>query len=104
MIKVVKLNEEQWNEIDSHKTISINYGEDGTFFNSIEEILSANKVVTLNGFPIKDTKNTTAEKIERDHSIFELPNGKYVVSSKTFNEKIHSNKYIDIHNDQIRYV
>ncbi|MCD4820470.1 MAG: hypothetical protein K8S23_17460 [Candidatus Cloacimonetes bacterium] len=88
MIKVVKLNKEQWEKILPHVIIS-DYGDKFTYFESIEKILTADKVVTLNGHSMWKKSSTTssiAERIERYHMIFELPNGNFAVSSQKFND------------------
>ncbi|MFZ3058291.1 MAG: hypothetical protein WA102_01015 [Candidatus Methanoperedens sp.] len=105
MIQIVKLNEEQWAQIKPEVIISI-YGTEKTIFKSIEEIITADKVVTLNGRPMwkeDSAKNSIAERIELYHIIFELPDGKFAVSSQTFNRNIWRNKKLNIDNDQIRY-
>jgi len=104
MITIVKLNEEQWAQIKSDVNIS-SYGPKETFFDSIEEIITADKVVTLNGRPMwkeESAVNPLERRIELYHKIFELPNGKFAVSSQTFNQDI-SIKKLNIDNDQIKY-
>ena len=102
MIKVVKLNKEQWKKIKQHVKIS-DYGNKFTCFESIEKILTANKVVTLNGHPMWKKSSTTssiAERIERYHMIFELPDGKFAVSSQKFNDDYITKKEIIIINEE----
>lgn len=97
MIIIVKLNEEQWKKINDLKRIS-SYGVDYEFFNSIEEAFGE-KVVTLNAFSMwkrESAKNPPEKRIELYHIILELPNGKFTVSSQTFN-----NRYLRIHKDGI---
>lgn len=107
MIPIVKLNEEQWLQISPHVIIS-SYGTEKTIFNSIDEIITADKVVTLNGRPMwkKDSAtNSIAERIELYHIIFELPKGKFAVSSQVFNQELNiwNNKHLNIDKDQIKY-
>ncbi len=97
MIIIVKLNEEQWEKINDLKRIS-SYGVDYEFFNSIEEAFG-DKVVTLNAFSMwkrESAKNPPEKRIELYHIILELPNGKFTVSSQTFNKR-----YLRIHKDGI---
>ena len=51
MVQVVKLYEEQWAQIEPDVIIS-SYGPEKTIFESIKEIITADKVVTLNGRPM----------------------------------------------------
>lgn len=83
------------------------YGRDFEFFNSFEETFG-DKVVTLNARPMwkkESAKNPPEKRIELYHIIFELPDGKFTVSSKTFNERINiwTNKELNIDRDQIKY-
>ena len=105
MIKVVKLNKEQWEKILPHVIIS-EYGNKFTYFESIEKILTADKVVTLNGHAMWKKNSTTssiAERIERYHMIFELPNGNFAVSSQKFNDDITTKEIIIIDEEQITW-
>ena len=105
MIQVVELKEEQWAQIEPDVIIS-SYGPERTIFESIEEIITADKVVTLNGRPMwkKDSAtNSIAERIELYHMIFELPDGKFAVASQTFNQKICKDRKINIDKEQIKY-
>jgi len=105
MIQVVTLNEEQWAQIKPDVIIS-SYGIDKTIFESILEIITADKVVTLNGHSMwkKDSaKNSIAERIELYHSIFELPDGTFAVSSQSFNQAIYKNQNININENQKKY-
>ena len=103
MIQVVKLNEEQSKQVMLHVNIS-DYGPEKTFFESIEKILTADKVVTLNSHPMWKKDSTTssiAERIERYHRIFEFPDGKFAISSQEFNKFIFINEIINIDEEQI---
>lgn len=106
MIPMVKLNEEQWKKINELKRIS-SYGVAYEFFNSIEETFG-DKVVTLNAFSMwkkESAKNPPEKRIELYHIILELPDGKFTVSSQTFNKRINiwKNKELNIDKDQIKY-
>lgn len=104
MIIIVKLNKEQWEKIKPKVIISA-YGPDKTIFGSIKEIITAKKVVTLNGFAMwkeGSTKKSIAQRIDEYHKVFELPNGKFAVSSLTFNKDMNM-KYLNINKDQIEY-
>ena len=105
MIQVVELKEEQWAQIEPDVIIS-SYGTEKTIFESIEEIITADKVVTLNGRPMwkkGSSRYSIAERIEQYHRIFKLPDGKFAVSSQTFNYDIYKNKKINIDEEQIKY-
>lgn len=105
MIQVVKLYEKQWAQIEPEVIIS-SYGPEKTIFESIKEIITADKVVTLNGRPMwkKDSAtNSIAERIELYHMIFELPNGKFAVASQTFIQKICKYTKINFDKKQIKY-
>lgn len=105
MIIIVKLNEDQWKKIKPNAIISSSYGFDKTIFGSIKEIITADKVVALNGFAMwkkESTKKSIAERIDQYHKIFKLPDGKFAVSSQTFNQDI-SIKNLNIVKDQIEY-
>lgn len=102
----MKLNEEQWKKINDLKRIS-SYGVDYEFFNFIEEAFGE-KVVTLNAFSMwkrESAKNPPEKRIELYHIILELPDGKFTVSSQTFNKRINiwTNKKLNIGKDQIKY-
>ncbi len=108
MIPMVKLNEEQWKKINQLKRVS-SYGVDYEFFNSIEETFG-DKVVTLNAFSMwkkESAINPPEKRIELYHIIFELPNGRFTVSSQTFNKRININIWknpeLNIDRDQIKY-
>lgn len=106
MVQVVKLYEEQWAQIEPDVIIS-SYGPEKTIFESIKEIITADKVVTLNGRPMwknDSATNSIAERIELyHHMIFELPDGKFAVASQTFIQKICKDKKINFDKEQIKY-
>ncbi len=107
MIIIVKLNEEQWKIINELKRLSKSYGAEFEIFNTFEETFGK-KVVALNGASMWDDKKAKYSKEERIqfyHIIFELPSGKFTVSSQTFNERISiwTNKELNIDKDQIKY-
>lgn len=105
MIPVVKLNDEQWVKIEPYVEIS-EYGPSKTYFKNIEDIINADKLVTLNGKAMwkkSSTNKSIAERIKLYHKIFELPDGTFAVSSQTFNQEIYQNDIISIDRDQIKY-
>ena len=105
MIQVVKLKNEQWAQIKPDVSIS-RYGTEKTIFESIEEIINADKIVTLNGSSMwkqSSTNKPIAKRIEELHKIFELPDGKFAVSSQTFNNYIDTSKKMNVSDEQIRY-
>ncbi len=102
MLEVVKLTKVQWTKIKPYVIIS-SYGTDKTIFKSIDDILTANKVVTLNGKAMWGKRSATrsiAERIADYHSIFELPDGTFAVASQEFKKDINSKKVINICADQ----
>jgi len=101
LIKVIKLTEEQWDIIGLLTPVGRAaarnpiFGRDeaiNTIFDSIENILNAPKVVTLNGKAMwgrNKGARSIAERLEDFHSIFELPYGGFAVSSRKFSSDPH---------------
>lgn len=122
-ITLIKISNEQWDDIAHLVKYSKEYGIRGTFFGSIEKMLNADKVVTLNGISLhNDSNKSNAQKIyDGEHIIFKYPHteihdiaskeemdkicesypyGIYAVTSKTLMDKIHKYGIITIDNKQ----
>lgn len=85
-IRVIMISKKDWEMIQPYVHIS-GYGKEATFFSSPEEILKANKIVTLNGSPLRQTGGKIYKSIEErlttNNQIVKLPDGMYAVASKT---------------------
>jgi len=111
MIKVVTLDNEQWDQIydlilkiKEEMARKMEKWEPVTYFSSIHDLLIADKVVTLNGKALwKDSSaaRPRPKRIADDHLVFKLPNGTFAVSSKTLNESIRSRTSVIFRDEQI---
>ena len=86
MMEIRIINKTDWEMIKPYVHIS-SYGTEATFFSSPEEILKANKIVTLNGSPLRQIGGKIYKSIEErlttNNQVVKLPNGMYAVASKT---------------------
>lgn len=80
------LSKKDWETMKPYVHIS-SYGTEATFFYSPEDIIKADKVVTLNGFPLRRVGGRIYKSIEErlavNNQVVKLPNGMYAVASKT---------------------
>ncbi len=83
-MNVKEISQEQWEQIKPHVVIS-SYGNRATFYDSVEAINQSQKVVTLNGSPLRAMAGRVKTPIESrtNNIILKLPNGQYAVASKT---------------------
>lgn len=104
-VTVIILDENQTKAIDKEMKISNEYGEEASFFDDIESIFTANKVVTCNGRPLKKkgAVRPVPERIHDWHTVLKFTNGKYVVSSQEFDDQIKTKKIIEINESQVRF-
>jgi len=88
-MNTIEVNQDQWEKIRPHVVIS-SYGNKATFFDSIEDINKASKVVTLNGSPLRAVKGRIQTAIEDriGNTILHLPNGQYAVMSASLGRKV----------------
>ncbi len=83
-MNVKEITVDEWEQIKPHVVIS-SYGNKATFYDSVEAINQSQKVVTLNGSPLRALKGRIKTAIENrtNNIILKLPNGSYAVASKT---------------------
>lgn len=88
MSEITELTQEEWEQIKPKVVIS-SYGNSATFFNDIEDMQKASKIVTLNGSPIRQTTKKGSSMYERAlPNIVKLPNGQYAVMSDTLRKVV----------------
>lgn len=84
-MEVRVLDRKDWEKIKPFVHIS-GYGTGATFFHSVEDILKADKVVTLNGSPLRKggrVYKSVEERLATNNQVVKLPNGMFAVASKT---------------------
>jgi len=102
LISVISVTSDQWDIIDPRVVIT-RYGPEQTIFDSIEDILNAPKVVTLNGKAMWGGTRATrsiAARIEDFHSIFKLPSGGFAVASQKLSRDLQQDETIIFSSDQ----
>lgn len=91
-----ELTESEWESLKPYVVVS-SYGVSAEFFNTPEDILTAAKIVTLNGSPIKTIggkiQSDVESRLTKNNTVVKIPNtsknfaGKYAVMSLTLAKK-----------------
>lgn len=102
-LRCVKITNEQWDKMWPFiKERTKRYEHHYIFFNDVDEMLSSFKVVTLNGFPLKNTgvKSPRIDRI-RSHTLVKLPDNKLAVLSCTKRDDLRRETDIEFSNNEV---